>query len=915
MRRLRAFVLRLRGFFARTAFERDLSTELQSHLELQIEDNIRAGMTAAEARRDGLARLGGVEITKEAYRERWTVPRLEHLFQDVRYAGRLMRTHPGFTIVAVLTLACGIGGITAIFTALNAVLLKPLPVRAPHELFVVYETAPEEVAEAGGSPGRLIRFSYPRFERLEQAVGGDGTLAAMSRPTRVTLRTSAVAVTGTAQGQLVSGRFFEAFAVTAALGRVLGNNDTAASDPSPVAVISHRLWQTRFGGAADVVGHEVLVNEVPITIVGVTPPAFNGVWLETPIDLWLPLPMQHAVRYRGNASFHNSDGEQPWMTQPGIEWLNIAGRITSGRLDALQPRLDAANRLGLLELAEIVGDRDRQQRLLAHSIGTESFARGFSGIRDRSGQTLVVLVALAGLVLLVVCSNVANLLLVRAAGRQREIAVRMSLGATRGRLIRQCLVEGLLLAGIGGVFGFLAANWISAVLGSAVLDMSRDVLTATLAPDVRVVGFVTLLSLSTTVMFGLVPALWVSRIDVQGALVARISSASHRNITGMHVLVGAQLAMSFVVVAMAGLFGRSLLNLTRLDPGFDREHVVTIAMDPVASGYTLAQAQQLYTRLLDALATIPGVSSATVSTCALVSGCEDSSGHQFEGYEPRPGETIRARDNFVGPGYFATVGMPLVSGRDIEDRDTASSPRVAVVNESLARRYFGNENPVGRRLGFSLLDTEIVGVVRDARVTRLRQAPVPMVYRPITQFTRVARALDVRVAGDPGRSATEIRETIGRREPRLLLTRVAPLGQFIDNGLARDRAVAYLIAAFGALALFLTCIGLYGVLSFAIVHRTRELGVRLALGATSSEVIRMVVSTSLRIAMVAVPVGAAVAVAAGRVFEAQLFGTSSIDPIALAAAVASLVATTLAASYLPARRASELDPAAVLRHE
>jgi predicted permease len=832
----------------------------------------------------------------------------------VRYALRTLGLNPGFTTVAVLTL--GIGATTAIFISLNTVLLRPLPAPNPHELFVVYETAPEEpVADVGGAPGQLLRFSYPRFERLERSVGPDAVLAAMSRAARFTIRTPGESATTTALGQLVSGRFFEAFGVSAFSGRVLTDADAGASQPSHVAVISYRAWENRFERAPDIVGRDVLVNGVPLTIVGVAPPAFTGAWLETPIDIWLPLPMQHAIRYRGNASFHNSDGEQPWILQAGIEWLNIVGRAAPDARSRVHTQLGAANRPGLLELAEIMEDSERQERLLAHTLEVGSFARGFSALRERAGRSLVMLTALAILLLLVVCSNVANLLVARAIGRQHEIAVRMSLGASRARLIGQCLTESLVLAAVGGALGFLVAGWANALLATVVLNVSSDVLASAFVADLRVVGFAAASSLGTAAVFGLLPALRVSGVELRGALGGGAKRPATRPITGMQALVAGQLALSFVVVLCAGLFGRSLLNLSRLDPGFDRGQLLTVTVDPVASGYSPEQIPPLYARLNETVAAVPGVISSALSTCGLVSGCEDSSGHQFEGYQALPGENVRARDNFVGAGYFSTVGIQLVEGRGIDARDTSTGPPVAVVNESVVRRYFGGASPIGRRLGYGALDTEIVGVVRDARVTSLRAPAIPLVYRPLAQRDRPARVLDVRVAGDPQRLTDAVRESIRRREAQLLITRVVTMDQQLNNSITRDRGVAYLIAAFGVLALFLACVGLYGVMSFAIARRTRELGVRLAVGAAPADLVRMIVGGGLKVVGCGVAAGAVVAFAAGKLVESLLFETSPTDPFTYLLVTAALAAATLVASYLPARRAARLDPVAALRCE
>ena len=471
-------------------------------------------------------------------------------------------------------------------------------------------------------------------------MGSDGTLSALSRPTRLTLRLSGGDVASTAQGQLVSRRYFETFAVLPAHGRAFAD-DGAVSGESAVAVISHRLWQARFGGAFDVLGREVIVNEAPITIVGIAPPAFTGTWLETPVDVWLPISMQHVVRYRGNASFQNSDGDQPWMPQAGIEWLNIVGRAAPDRLAAIEAQLNAANRPGLLELAGIIGDTDRQERLLAHTLELGPFASGFSGLRDQSGRSLFLLTALAVLVLLIVCSNVANLLLALGIGRQRETGVRIALGATRSRLIGQCLTESLVLAAIGGGLGLLIAGWGSALLARAVLNVSSDVVSSAFVPDVRVVGFAALLSLGTAVVFGVLPALRAGRAVSQGAMARTQVSTTPRSVGGMHALVAAQLALSFVAVTTAGLFGRSLLNLSRLDLGFDREQLVTIAMDPVVSGYTPEQVQPFTIACVPPLWRCPGWFQQPFRLAVLSAAARTRVDISSKDISPRPARTCK----------------------------------------------------------------------------------------------------------------------------------------------------------------------------------------------------------------------------------------------------------------------------------
>ena len=838
-------------------------------------------------------------------------------WQDVRHALRSLRRAPGFTIAVVITLALGIGANTAIFSLLDAVMFKPLPIDRPGELFLLSETAPDQAADTQGGTGRLVRFSYPRFRQMEEAVAARGMLAAMTRVVQFTVRTSNGGASSAVQAQLVSGSYFGTLRVPAALGRLFTHEDTRQIDAHPWAVISHGYWQRQFAATPDVVGRQIVVNGTAITIVGVAEASFTGLWTETPVDLWLPLSIQHALHYRMNVSASNSNLRQPWMPQTGISWLNVIGRVAGGDVAGVRPALEAAYRPGLLQYADEVFGNESEIRtlVLAQRLQVLPFSRGFSGLRSRFSDALVLLAALVVMVLLVACANIANLLLARGVARQREVAVRASLGATRLRLARQSLTEGVVLAALGGAAGLVMGGWISGLLAGMVLDTSPDLLPPGFSPDLRVVGFTALVSLATVLVFGVVPAFRFTRTDVQAALAAGgRGSVGHASLRGMRPLVAAQLALSLLVVVAAVLFGRSLVNLSQFDPGFDRHQLVAVGIDPPLSGYSQEQIPSLHQRLLDAVGAIPGVTSAAVSMMDLGGGGQAIRDFQFEGYQSGPIER-ESQWNQVGPRYFSTTGMALVEGREFDERDTAQRPPVAVVNEAVVRRYFGGRSPLGKHLGEDRPDTEIVGVVRDANVRALRETPIPTIYLSSQRLPVIARSLVVRVSGDPGRMVPLIQQAVERSEPNLLIYNVRTLDEQLERNVAQETIVAYLASAFGIVALLMACLGLYGVLSYMVARRTHETGVRLALGATSFEVMQAVVREGMSVVVVGMGAGVALALWAGRFVETLLFEVSPADPRTYVAIVATLGAVALAACYVPARRASRIDPMAALRSE
>jgi predicted permease len=894
--------------------EDDLARETAAHLALLEDDCRRRGMSADEARVAARRAFGGVEQMKDRQRDARSFVWLDDARRDVQYAARTLRKTPGFTVAAVLTLALGIGANVTIFTLLDAVVFKPLPVPAAGELVTFYENGPEGAPDPTGGSGRFLRFSYPRFGRLEKALGSMGSLAAMIRSQRFIVRLPDATQSQFVQSQLVSAGYFTTLGVPAARGRLLAAEDARPDSLSPVAVVSDGFWKRVLGASDAAIGRTLTVNGVSVTVVGVTPPGFVGLWTDSEAEMWLPLALQPALHYENNSSsYARIAKDKSWLEQDPVSWLNLVARIAPADRPRATAVLQVANHQGLEELAQTFESPKNRTSMLVHTLVVEPLSRGFSGLRARFSDALFALTAMVAVVLLVTCANVANLLLARAVGRARDVGIRISLGATTGRLVRQCLAESFTLALAGGACGALFAGWASGFLAHQVLGSSSP-LPLVFSPDVRVLVFAMSLSLVTAIVFGLAPA--VRAIQVARVTIGTNQRGAVGQVTtnGMQALVVCQLALSVVVVFAAMLLGRTLINFTRIETGFASDRLVTASFDPITSGYAPEQMAALAKRLVATVRALPGVTSASASRCGLIAGCSSSSSFRVEGAE----EAVSSNENWVGPGYFLTVGIPLV-GREFDERDSEHGLRVAAINESMARRYFPGQNPIGHRLGSSQLDTEIVAVVRDAHTQTLHEPPVPMIYfpidqRPVSRNTALTN-LDVRVAGDPGQAVAAIREAIHRNEPGLLLGDVGMMSARLARDLSRERLVAYLAFSFAVLTLFLASLGLYGVLSYGVARRTNEIGVRMALGARRAEVMRSVLGQSAKLTATGIVLGLIGAASVARYLSGMLFGVTALDPVTFVAVSGTFALVMTLAAYIPARRATRVDPLVALRCE
>ena len=826
----------------------------------------------------GLAR----EAPKEHYRM---------ILQDLRYAVRTLRKHRLVTATIVITLGLGIGANAAIFSLLNAVVLRTLPVPDSDRLFAVRATFPL----ASGN-----RFSGPMVERLRQGAPPDVGVAAMSRVARVYVRREETNEAEPAALQLVSSSYFNVFGLQPALGQPLPQERGLA--PIPVAVISHRCWQRRFAGNADVLGRTLVINGTSFTIAGVGPQDFVGVWLESPVDVWVPLTMQSALKYSQNFSADGADQSQLWLTQERIWWLDVIVRA------APEQAAMAAGALG--GSVRDVAARDAQ-------IVLEPFAKGFSTFRQRFETPLFALVAMAALVLLIACANVANLLLARAAARQRELAVRMSLGAGRARLLHQLLTESVLLVTMACCAALLFARWAGDLLVRTATASLSEPAPFAAGLDLRVWGFTAAVALTSVVLFGLLPAWRTTRLDLAGAIKAGARGTTGSSATRpARLLVVIQVALSLVLVMGTGLLVRSFQNLLNIELGFERDRVLSVSLDPRLAGIRPDQLAPLQHRVLDAVAAVPGVTAVSLAMCGLQSNCRArEDGIEIDGYVPRQNEQVVFLVNSISPNYFATVGTRLIAGRPFTDRDAAQAPKVAIVNRTLAVKYFENGQAIGRRFGDTTKDVEIVGIVDDARVISVRDAAVPAAYFPIAQRPVAARSLEVRSAADPRQLVAAVRSAVTRAAPGMQIESIVPLEDRISLNLSQDRVIVLLTSGFGALALGLAGFGLFSLLSYAVARRAPEFGVRMALGASRSQVVWSVVREAAWLLMCGFLLGAPFVVLGGRLVSSLVFGVSPYDWATFVAATVTLAAVGCACSMMPALRASRIDPLVALRQE
>ena len=836
--------------------------------------------------------------------------RLAALRDDARFALRSLRKNAGFTGVVLSTLALGIGANAAIFGLMDQVMLRSVPVARPDRLVVVDGPGVYSGHSSNGSE-TLTPLSHPMFEGLrDRAPGFAGVLAFRGAQVHVSTGRATESLTA----DLVSGTYFPVLGLQPALGRLLTPDDDRTPGGHPLVVLNERLFRTRFGADRGVIGRVLHVNGHPMTVVGVAPAGFEGLEVGQASDLFVPLAMEPQVLPTW----------RPVLGSWRSRWLTVMARLKEGETAASAEA--SANVVYAQLLQEDVKDaQNLTPRYRAEFLGKKlrllPGARGTSALRDDARGPLLVLMGMVGLVLMIACANVANLLLARGSARQKELAVRTALGAGRGRLVRQLVVESLILSLAGGALGLALSIWMGQALIAALpLDGASHVFSAD--PDLRVALFAFGLSLLTGLGFGLVPALQATRRAVVTTLKNEASAvvggggASSRFRRG---LVVAQVALSLLLLVGAGLFTRSLSNLRALDPGFRPEHLATFRVDPSLSGYEPAKRLALFDRLREAFSAEPGVESVSLAAVALMDGSDSSSTIIVEGYREKEDENMSPNFNWVGPGFFRTVGMELVRGREINEADRLGGAKVAVVSETFARYFFGGQDPLGRRFGRArdqVTDTEIVGVVRDGKSASLREQPLRFVYMAAAQQPAPGEmTFYLRTASDPEALLGRVPALVRSVDPSLPVTNQRTMRAQIGRSLYVERLVATLSAGFGLLATFLAALGLYGVMAYAVSLRTREIGIRMALGAERADVMRMVFRDVALLVLAGVAVGLPGGYGLGRAVESQLFGLRARDPLTFVVATLALLLAATCAAYVPARRATRVDPLVALRSE
>ena len=894
---------RLKSWFRassqRDDFEREMQDEMRVHLELYQAELRRQGVAEAEARRRALAEFGSVEARKEECREAVGLRLFDELRGDVSYALRLLRRSPAFTLVALLSLGLGIGANTAIFSLIDTVLVKTLPVEDPERLFFVDNSG----GKSGGSNGP----PYPCFERLRDHNRFLSNIAAFDERL---FKVSIDGVPERVRGQYASGSYFELLGVRAIHGRML----TPADDAEPgrggpdgaVAVISDSFWTRRFARDPAVLGKSVQVGTQWVTIVGVTPPGFFGLQVGMPLDITLPM------MFAGTGL----QSTQSW-------WLSVIARPAPGAtVEQARADLEALWDAYLTEVG-----MPREKRGYFSGIALVPAARGANELRRDYSEPLLIVMAIVSVVLLIGCANVANLLLARATARQNEMAVRLAIGASRGRLVRQLLTEGVVLVSLGAGAGLLFARWGVSFLVAVLSGPSERVV---LEPhfDLRVLGFTAAVSVATALLFSLAPALRATRVDA--AKPGAAGGTTTHNHLG-RALVVVQVTLSVLLLCGAALFLRTLHNLNSVPSGFDRDGVLTMQVETTVPGRTVppktpaefradhARLGAVWTGFVERVRETPGVSSAAVATMNPLSGWFRGVRIAIHGPAQGPEKGRGISLNQVTDGYFETTGIRLRAGRSFTPRDRSGSLRVAILNETAAKAFFGDESPLGRKVNFPGQrvqdDFEIVGIVADTRYKDLRTPDQPMAYLPLEQAIDpiTSTVVAVRGPGDVTRLAPSIRAIATETVPGGFVTGIATLEQQVEMSLARERMLALLATFFAALALILACIGLYGVMAYRVVRRTREIGIRIAIGARQGSVIWMMVRETLLLVGIGAALGTLASLAANTYISAQLFGVTPRDPLAIVVALSILGLVTLVAGYVPARHASRIDPVRALR--
>ena len=835
---------------------------------------------------------------------------MDTFWQDFRYGVRTLIKNPGFTVIAVLTLALGLGANTAIFSLTDQILLRLLPVENPKELVVLRSPGPKS-GHMWSDGDSASSFSYPLYKEVRD---NNNVFSGVLARFAVALSVSGEGQTERANGELVSGNYFEVLGVRPVVGRVFNQDDDRAAGAGQVIVLSHGYWTRHFGGDPAILNKTLVVNGVAMTVVGVTRSGFTGVQVGQTPDIFIPITMKAQM----TPNWDGLDNHRDY-------WLAIIGRLKPGLKAAQAEEAFAPVHRQILETELPLAGRfspETQQRFLEKRMLMEPGSRGRAVLQRDVKEPLLVLMGMVGLVLLIACANVANLLMARGASRQREIAIRMAVGAGRWRLIRQFLVESLTLSLIGGGVGLLVAAWtIGALVGAIPESLGAVGLSSGL--DGRLLVFTFALAIATGLLFGVMPAMKATRLNLEGTLREQGSSVSGglSQVRFRKGLVVSQVVLTAVLLVGAGLFARSLSNLKNLDLGLRPENLITFSIAPELNAYSPERTIAIFDQLHQNLSALPGVESVSESMMGAFTDNSASSNITVEGYQAQDGEDMDARNDRIGPGYFSTMGIPLLQGREFGPADTAKSQQVAIINETLARRFFENRSPIGSKIAFGggdkiRPDIEIVGVVKDSKHASVREKSVPFIYIPYSQDKTIGDIyFYIRTKQEVGQMVAATRREVGRLDGNLPVFKVKTLEGQIDESLFNDTFLTLLSMCFALLAALLASIGLYGVMAYTVTRRSREIGIRMALGATRGTVSWLILREVVVLAAIGLVVGLPAAYGLGKFAESLLFGVKTSDPLVFVGAGLLLTTATLLGGLLPARKAASIDPLVALRCE